>query len=136
MSSTIHFELVSPEKKLISESVHIVQIPGDEGEFGVMAGHCALVSSLKAGVVKLRKEEGGAVRSIFIAGGFADVTGQNCTVLAEEAMPVEDLDRKYLEEHLKDLTEDLGLVKEEADLRRVRSKITLVKAKLSAALAA
>lgn len=133
MSNNIHFELVSPEKKLISQDVYSVQIPGDEGEFGVLANHSSLLSSLKSGVVKLYETEGAKPRKIFIAGGFADVTATNCTVLAEEAIPVEDLNRESLEQHLKDLNEDLTMVSEAADKRRVFNKIELVKAKLHAA---
>ncbi len=132
MSNNIHFELVSPEKKLISQDVYSVQIPGDEGEFGVLANHSSLLSSLKLGVVKLYETQDAAPRNIFIAGGFADVSATNCTVLAEEAIPVEDLNRESLEQHLKDLNEDLGMAAETADKARVSDKIALVKAKIAA----
>lgn len=133
MSNNIHFELVSPEKKLISQDVYSVQIPGDEGEFGVLANHSSLLASLKPGVVKLYETQDSKPRTVFIAGGFADVSAKNCTVLAEEAIPVEDLNRESLEQHLKDLNEDLGMASETADKRRVHDKIVLVKAKIQAA---
>lgn len=133
MSNTIHFELVSPEKKLISQDIFSVQIPGDEGEFGVLANHSPLLSSLKAGVIKLRETEDAEPRKIFIAGGFADVSAGNCTVLAEEAIPIEDLNKESLEQHLKDLNEDIDMASETADKKRISSKIALVKAKLDAA---
>ena len=131
MKNEIQFELVSPEEKLVSESVLRATIPGDVGEFGVGAEHMSLVSSLKPGVVTL-VSECGEERKIFIAGGFADVTGANCTILAEEAVNVSDLDQSELEQKLQDLSEDLGLVEEEADKRRVNRDIALVKAKLQA----
>lgn len=131
--SEIFFELVSPEKKLISEPVYLAEMPGDEGVFGVMAGHCGLVSSLSAGVVKLRKSEGSNdVRRIFIAGGFADVTPEHCCVLAEEAIAVEDLDKDSLEQLLRDLNDDLTLLVEPADIRRTKEKIAVTKAKIVA----
>ncbi|MBK6895354.1 MAG: ATP synthase F1 subunit epsilon [Alphaproteobacteria bacterium] len=136
MSRTIHFDLVSPEKKLVSEDVHMAVIPGDEGVFGVMAGHCSLVASLSPGVVKLYKDDKGTARKIFIAGGFADVTAAKCSILAEEAIPVEELDSPKLTQQLKDLREDLGLAKDKADQRRIKSQIKLVEAKISAASAA
>lgn len=132
MSSEIHFELVSPEERLISQSVYLAEIPGDDGLFGVMGGHAALVSSLKAGVVTLHAEKGGDVQKIFIAGGFADVTPDNCTVLAEEAVNVKDLSQESLEQYLKDLREDLELAVEAVDKKHVKEKIELVKAKIVA----
>lgn len=128
----IHFELVSPEEKLVSEPVALATIPGAEGEFGVGPGHTSLVASLKPGVVKLYGEMGGAPRRIFIAGGFADVTGSHCMVLAEEAVNVNELNQADLERQLKDLSEDFNLVKEQADKQRIEQKIALIKAKLEA----
>lgn len=132
MSEVLHFELVSPEKKLISQDVYSVQIPGDEGEFGVLPGHSSLLSSLSAGVLRFRAEAGGETQDIFIAGGFADVTATRCTVLAEEALPVEELNLESLEQRLKDLQSDLDLAEETADRKRIGRDIALVKAKLKA----
>ncbi len=132
MSRKIHFDLVSPEKKLVSEDVHMAVIPGDMGMFGVMAGHCSLVASLTNGVVKLYKDDKAAPRRIFIAGGFADVNGAKCSVLAEEAIPVSELNKGALTQQLKDLTEDLGLAKEKFDKARIKQKIAIVNAKLLA----
>lgn len=128
----INFELVSPEKKLVSESVYMVVMPGDEGMFGVAAGHCSLVSSLQYGVVKIYRAENDNPVKYFIAGGFADVTPKSCTVLAEEAIKVDDLDAQSLEQYLADLGEDLSLAQEPQDRRRVEGKIALAKAKLYA----
>lgn len=128
----INFELVSPEEKLVSEDMYLAEIPGDDGVFGVMGGHCSLVSSLGNGVVKLHKEEGGEVREIFIAGGFADVSPENCTILAEEAIDVKDLNQESLEQYLSDLNEDLNMAEEEADKIRIKNKIDLTKAKITA----
>ena len=131
--NVIHFELVSPEAKLVSEPVYLAEVPGDEGMFGVASGHCSLLSSLKAGVVRLHKEKGSSdVREIFIAGGFADVTAENCTVLAEEAIDVKDLSKDSLEQYLTDLREDLTITEEAEDKRRVKDKIALVEAKIRA----
>jgi len=131
-TQSIQFELVSPEEKLVSGPVHMVLIPGVEGEFGVLAGHASLVASLKAGVVELHKEEGGETRKIFIAGGFADVTGEQCTVLAEEAVNVSDLDLADLQQQVSNLNEDISTAKEEADKARIEKRLELVEAKLSA----
>ena len=133
MSKKIHFDLVSPEKKLVSEDVRMAVVPGDEGTFGVMAGHCSLVASLGTGVIKLYKEdEKGTPERIFIMGGFADVTPDKCSVLAEEAIPVSSMDKGRLEQQLRDLNEDLGLAKEKEDKARVKKQIGIVNAKILA----
>ncbi|MCB9983414.1 MAG: ATP synthase F1 subunit epsilon [Rhodospirillales bacterium] len=129
---TIQFELVSPDEKLVSAPMRMAVIPGDEGEIGVLPGHSALVASLKPGVVELYERAGGKPRKIFIAGGFVDVSAENCTVLAEEALPVEQIDRAATEQQIADLKEDLGVAQEAHDKDRIRKRLTLAEAKLSA----
>lgn len=134
MENTIQFELVSPEEKLVSEPVHMAVIPGTEGEMGVGAQHASFVVSLKPGVVKLYKEGlSEDPRRIFIAGGFADVTGENCTVLAEQAVNVDELDASAIEHQIADLNEDLGMAVETTDKLRILRKLELAKAQLGAA---
>lgn len=135
MTETIQFELVSPERRLVSEPVTMAVIPGTEGEFGVLSGHSALVASLKPGVVELQFD-GQDARRIFIAGGFADVTPEQCTVLAEEAINVADIDVTELEQQVANLNEDLAIAQEAADKARIEKRITLANAKLDAAKAA
>ncbi|CAA7623493.1 ATP synthase F1 subunit epsilon [Magnetospirillum sp. UT-4] len=90
MPDQINFELVSPAKLLISAPVDMVVVPGVDGDFGVLDGHTPLISTVRPGVIDVH--EGGRVSSrIFVAGGFAEVTGTRVTVLAEEAMPVADI---------------------------------------------
>lgn len=133
MEQTLNFELVSPEEKLVSEPVRLAVIPGEAGEMGVGANHASLVASLRPGVVALYKDSmNDKPRKIFIAGGFADVTGTNCTVLAEEAVDLDKLDKDTLEQKLKDLNEDMSMADEPADRIRIQSKINLTKAKLAA----
>ncbi len=92
----VSFELVSPEKLLLSEDVDMVVVPGAEGDFGVLEGHAPLISSLRAGVIAIYRGET-ISRQIFVAGGFTEVTHERCTVLAEEARAVEDIDRAEAE---------------------------------------
>jgi len=134
MTQTLNFELVSPEEKLVSEPVRLAVIPGETGEMGVGANHASLVASLKPGVVVLHTESmnDSIPRKIFIAGGFADVTGTNCTVLAEEAVDLANLNQADIEKELNDLNEDMGMAEEAADRIRIQAKINLTKAKLSA----
>lgn len=91
----VTFELVSPERIELSEAVEMVVIPGTEGDFGVLPGHSPLISSLRPGTIRVY--EGAQVtRWIFVASGFAEVTPERCTVLADTAVRVADLDREAI----------------------------------------
>ena len=126
------FELVSPERKLMSEKAWQVTIPGWEGDFGVRAGHSSLVSSIRPGVVEIVTEQGAQPSKIFIAGGFADVTASNCTVLAEEATMVGDLDQGEIEKEIAGLESLISSSKDEIEISRSTKQLALAKAKLTA----
>jgi len=81
----LHFELVTPEKLVRSESVHMVVVPGVEGEFGAMAGHAPVATILKDGALKIYKTAGAQPETIKVSGGFAEVGDKGLTVLAESA---------------------------------------------------
>lgn len=132
MTKQIHFELVSPEQKLVSEPVHMAVIPGVDGELGVGAEHAAFVVALKTGVVRLYSAADTVSQKIFIAGGFADITGDHCSVLAEEAVNVNDLDKADLEAKHNTLVRDLESTEGEVDRTRLRAKLSLVEEKLKA----
>ena len=131
-NKTFNFELVSPERKLISEPAVMVTIPGGEGDFGVLANHSPLLSTIRAGVIEVVGENDNEPRRLFVAGGFADVTPENCTVLAEYAINVADLDQAKVEKELADLKEDLAMAEGDQDKARVQRKIDLANAKLTA----
>ena len=99
MADKVAFELVSPERLLISADVDMVVIPGSEGDFGVLPGHAPLISSVRPGVIRIH-DQGQVSDRIFIKGGFAEVTPEGCTVLAEEAVPISELDRAGLEQRI------------------------------------
>lgn len=129
---TLNFELVSPEEKLISDTAWQVVVPGEEGNLGVMAGHSSWIVSVRPGVVEFHKNQGDEPQKIFVAGGFADISATNCTVLAEQAINVNELDEDQLKQELRDLNEDLTLVEGDADRNKVERAIVITKAKLSA----
>ncbi len=79
----LHFELVTPEKLVRADEVHMVVVPGVEGEFGVMAGHAPFMTTLKDGELKVFKTAGGQPESITVSGGFAEGGDKGLTVLAE-----------------------------------------------------
>jgi F-type H+-transporting ATPase subunit epsilon len=131
MADQIQFELVSPERLLVSEPVEMVVVPGTEGDFGVLPGHAPLVSTVRPGVIAVF-EGSKVVQRIFVAGGFAEVTGERCTVLAEQAMPVEDIDRAAVDNDIREAREDLAEAKDEAERARVEARIAAGEAKLAA----
>ena len=86
------FELVSPEKLLLSRPVEMVVIPASEGDIGVLAGHAPMIVALRGGVIAVR-EGGRDTERLYVAGGFAEIGPQRVTVLADEAVPLEELSR-------------------------------------------
>jgi len=104
--ATFQFDLVSPEKLLFSEAVDQVDVPGSEGDFGVLAGHAPLVSTLRPGILTVYRG-GGALR-VVVNGGFAEVNPEGLTVLADMAVPLEEFDRDVLAGIIKDTEEDVA----------------------------
>ena len=102
----LHFDLVSPEKLLFSGEVDQVDVPGAEGDFGVLAGHAPFVTTVRPGIVTLFRE-GGALK-VVVNGGFAEVNPQGLTILADMAVPLEDFDRAELASQIKDTEEDVA----------------------------
>ncbi|KAA0969751.1 F0F1 ATP synthase subunit epsilon [Aureimonas fodinaquatilis] len=107
MADSFKFELVSPERLLLSEQVTAVIAPGSEGYFTVMARHAPLVVTLKPGVVHATLASGGE-RRIFIRGGFADMNPDGFTLLAEYAVAVEDLSAAELDQQIRNTEEDVA----------------------------
>ena len=79
----LHFELVTPEKLVRSEDVHMVVVPGTEGEFGVLEGHAPVMSTIRDGAVKVYRADGATPEEIPVRGGFAEVNTTGLTILAE-----------------------------------------------------
>ncbi len=132
VQTRVEFELVSPERLLISEPVDMVVVPGEEGDFGVLPMHAPLISTVRPGVIQVY--EGRQVtQRLFVAGGFAEVTQSRCTVLAETAMPVDEIDRAQVEQQLKDAREDLADAKDEDERTAAARQIAVAEAMLVAA---
>jgi F-type H+-transporting ATPase subunit epsilon len=113
MADKVQFELVSPEKLLLSEEVDMVVVPGTEGNFGVLAGHSLLISTVRPGVIDVYDGSGISER-IFVSGGFAEVTAERCTVLADEAVPLSSLDAPTIEANQRALEGALANLRERA----------------------
>jgi F-type H+-transporting ATPase subunit epsilon len=112
MAEAFQFELVSPERLLVSEKVESVVIPGAEGEMTVMANHAPVMSTIKPGVVTVKPASGKEERYV-VFGGFADILPSGCTLLAESAVHVDDIDRADLARRIQEAKEDLSDAKTE-----------------------
>ena len=132
MADKLTFALVSPERELFNGEVDHVVVPGAEGEFGVSPNHAPVMSVIKPGALKVFNE--GGERRIFVNGGFADVTPEGLTVLAEEAVDLADVDAAQLEQELKNAVEDLRDANSEAKrdaAQRALARLEKVKAAMS-----
>src|SRR5580704_217740 len=104
MAARIAFDLVSPERLLLSTEADMVTVPGTEGYMGVMAGHAPLVSTLRAGMIDVLVD--GKDTRYFIREGFAEINASKITVLADEAIPFTELDLAVLDQRIADAQED------------------------------
>ena len=104
-------------------------IPGSEGDFGVLAGHTPLIATVRTGVVEIYRDNMNDVSErIFVAGGFADVSNENCTILAEQAINVKDLNADDIAKQVAQAEEDLALAEGNADKRRFQKRLDVLRA--------
>jgi F-type H+-transporting ATPase subunit epsilon len=127
----VNLEIVSPERLLLTRPVDMVVIPASEGDMGVLEGHQPMIVMLRGGVIALYEGER-ITDQMFVAGGFAEVTQERCTVLANEVMPVADLDRAEGERRLAEADTALAavdasdVVAEELALERAQSARAMI----------
>ncbi|RFB78231.1 F0F1 ATP synthase subunit epsilon [Methylovirgula sp. 4M-Z18] len=110
--ATFHFELVSPEKQLFIGEVEDVIVPGSEGQFTVLANHAPVMTTLRPGLVIMKGGSSGAAKSMFVRGGFAEVAPTGLTILAEYAIPLEELNELHLAAEIKHLEEEAASASE------------------------
>jgi F-type H+-transporting ATPase subunit epsilon len=132
MSNAFNFELVSPERLLFSEQVTAVVVPGSDGYFTVMANHAPLMTTIRPGVVEATLASGGT-KKLFVRGGFVDVAGSSFTLLAEQAMPLEELNPETIASQIKDAEEDVADARSEAKKEAATLKLNQLR-ELKAAL--
>jgi len=128
----LHLEFVSPESVLFSGDVDQVDLPGAEGDMGILAGHAPLVTTLRPGIVTIYR--GGAREPVVVTGGFAEVGPAGLTVLADRAMARENFDTAMLASEIKDAEEDVADSTNEAQRDKLARHLEQLKA-LQAALA-
>ena len=135
MAETFSFELVSPERLLMSKDVAMVVVPGAEGDFGVLPEHALFMSQVRPGVIEIYEGETITDR-VFVAGGFAEVNATRCTVLAEEAIPVEDLTQDEIGARQRAVQRALDDAESDEQRARAEAQLTIVEAMDEAAKAA
>jgi len=128
----LHLEFVSPESVLFSGDVDQVDLPGAEGDMGILAGHAPLVTTLRPGIVTIYR--GGAREPVVVTGGFAEVGPTGLTVLADRAVAREDFDTTTLASEIKDTEEDVADATDEHQRDKLARHLQQLKT-LQAALA-
>jgi F-type H+-transporting ATPase subunit epsilon len=144
MPDRVEFELVTPERLLLSEMVEMVVVPGTEGNFGVLPGHAPLISTIRPGMIEIYQGQT-VTRRIFIVSGVAEVTAERCTVLADEAASPDTLDRGSIESDLRIVEGNLPSLREQVaraadadrerlllELHRLEREQAVLRAKLQA----
>ena len=131
MTDRVEFELVSPERLVKSLSVGMVVVPCSEGDIGVLPGHTPLIGTVRPGVVDIH-EDGKVLESIFVSGGFVEVTPERCTLLAEEATVVGDLNQDEAQTRLDAGKTALGKASSEVEKSNAEAEIKTAEAMLAA----
>jgi len=132
MAEKTKFELVSPERLLVSEDVDMVVVPGSEGDFGVLKGHAPVISTLRTGTIDVH--DGGTIKDrIFVAGGFAEASADRVTVLADEAVRVSEIDKGAVAKEIETLRAKLGAATDDGERTALAARIDIANAKLAAA---
>jgi F-type H+-transporting ATPase subunit epsilon len=144
MADRVQFELVTPERLIVSTEVEMVVVPGTEGNFGVLPGHAPLISTIRPGTIDIY-EGRTIIERIFVVSGIAEVTPERCTVLADEAMAPTSLDRAALDAELQTIDGNLPSLREQAaraagtererlaaELRQMERRASIARAKLQA----
>mgnify|MGYP001362516768 FL=1 len=124
--AALHFEFVSPESVLFSGDVDQVDLPGSEGDMGILPGHAPLVTTLRPGIVTIFR--GGQREPVVVIGGFAEVSPAGLTVLADKAVARADFDIALLADEIKDAEEDLADSKDDALRDKVGHHLDQLKA--------
>jgi len=145
MPDRVQFELVTPERLMLSTEVEMVVVPGTEGNFGVLPGHSPLISTIRPGMIDIYQTRAAISERIFVVGGIAEVTPERCTVLAEEAVAPSELDRGAIEAELQVIEGNLPSLREQvgraadadrdrlaAELRSLERQQAVAHAKLQA----
>ncbi len=136
MSKQIQFELASPQKMAVNKAVAMVIVPGAQGRYGVLPDHAPLATEIGAGLVEIYEDNTHAVTSrFFVAGGFCQVAPGRCTILADQILKVEELDRAAIRAEIKNLQDQALAAQTEEEQEAFSKRLDVERAKLFAAAA-
>jgi len=122
MADTLAFELVTPDRIALALQADQVNMPGGDGDLGILPGHAPLITTLRPGVIEVL-QAGKPDERIFVGGGLAEVASDRLTVLVEEAVPLASLDRAALERRIRDAEEDVADAANEEIRRRAALRL-------------
>ena len=122
MSELFRFELVSPEKLVLAAQVQQVQVPGSEGDFGILAGHAPVMTSIRPGVLEVTTRSGNAKR-FYVRGGFAEADPEGLVVLAQQTIDLEEMNNNDLQHEIKNLEDDVADAN--SDEQRTKAQFSL-----------
>ena len=131
MAGKVNFELVSPERVLVSDTFDMVVIPGGDGDIGVLPDHAPLISTIRPGVIDIHEDDKVA-HQVFVAGGFAEVLPDRCTVLAEKALMVASIDAGDVRARIEAAELDLRDAESDTERARARDELAVLNAMLEA----
>jgi F-type H+-transporting ATPase subunit epsilon len=127
MSATLQLDIVSPERSLYGAQVTMVEVPGVEGDFGVLPGHMPLISTIRPGVVTVHGD-GTPMMRFFVGGGYAEVTNESCTLLSAQVHDMAGLDKAKVEEELAHARRVLEHAEDEAAKAKAQQAVTIAEA--------
>jgi len=126
MADKLQFDLVSPEKRVFAGAVDMVVVPGELGDFGVLAGHAPFMSTIRSGAIAIH--DGGAVTRTFIHGGFAEVTPDGLTILAEEAIALDTVTADAVAVELQQARETLAMARDDMERDAAHAQVDKLEA--------
>jgi len=128
MADKLKFDLVSPERRVFTGEVDMVVVPGELGEFGVLAGHAPFMSTIRSGAIAIH--DGGTVTRSFIHGGFAEVTPDGLTILAEEAIALDSVTAETVSAELQQVRETLAMARDDMERDTAQAQVDKLEALL------
>ena len=127
MADVVQFELVSPERLVLSSEVSMVVVPGAEGDFGVLPGHAPMISNVRSGVISIYDDHAIEAR-IFVAGGFAEVSNNRLTVLTENAVALDEIKRADADARLAEAREAVGDASDDRSRANAEKQLAIAEA--------
>ncbi len=131
MADTFQFELVAPEKLIYSDDTEFVVVPGAEGDFGVLPGHALLLSTVRPGIIEIHENDKLKDR-FFVAGGFAEVTPERCTVLSTESINLDEIDENTARQRLDTAERDLNDASSDTEREKCEKALEVAQALVTA----